>query len=177
MAAHGVLDQLYAEHRDTLYRYLAKVLGSGPPEPEDIVQASFERIAARTDLSEIDDPAAFLRRTARNLISDELRKKAVAAKHEPAIEGLYSEAKSDALGPERVYLGRSELSAVVDALRSMRKKRRDVLLGTRIDGLSVAEVARNMGLARSTASKHLARALEELDSAMHDPSGDRSTRD
>lgn len=70
-----ILSSLYARQNEELLRYLRKLLGSGPPPPEDVAQSAFSQLAARGNLGEIKNLPGFLWRAAQNIISSEFRKK------------------------------------------------------------------------------------------------------
>lgn len=165
-----LFEELYREYSGELRRYLLKILGSGPPDPDDICQEAFRRIAETRNLKEIKSLNAFLWRTAQNAIVSEQRKITVRAKHIRNVEQIFYPEKGDSFSPERVLLARSELIEIADVLMNMDSKRREVLMLSRFDGLSLAEIARRLGVARPTVSKRLAQAMLELDAAIEDSS-------
>src|SRR5687768_9311657 len=65
---------LYAEHWAELCAYLRRTFGPGPPEPEDVAQATFIRFAQLERHDAIENPRAFLQRMAHNIAVSELRK-------------------------------------------------------------------------------------------------------
>ncbi len=171
-ARHGThrdrrLQKLYERQYHNLRRYLQKLVGSGPPDPDDVAQTAFARLSARENLDDIDHLPAFLWRTAQNIVSSERRAAAIRKANAPTLEALFVEDVTDASDPQRVLLARSELETVTAALHAMQPKRRDILLMSRIDGYSNAEIARRLGLARSTVSEHLSNALLDLEHALH----------
>lgn len=164
-----LLEKLYRQYADELRRYLSRILGSGPPDPDDICQEAFRRLAEAKNLDEIKNPNAFLWRTAQNAIVSEQRKGAVRIKHTLNVERIFYPDRGDGFSPERVLLARAELSTILDVLENMDEKRREVLVMARFDGLSLAEIARRLGVARPTVSKRLAQAMLELDAAVEKP--------
>ena len=163
----STLERLYARQASNLRDYLRKLVGSGPPDPDDVVQAAFERIATKKNFSDIKNPSAFLWRTAQNIVTSEFRSATVREKHRENIQDVFYATKSDDCDPERVLIARVEVSSIFEVLKTMKPKRRDALLMSRVDGLSVSEIARRLGLARSTVSKRLALAMMELDAAVN----------
>ena len=164
-----LLEDLYRQYSEELRRYLSKILGSGPPDPEDICQEAFRRLAETKNLHKINSLNAFLWRTAQNAIVSEQRKSSVRTKHALSVEQIFYPEKGDGLSPERVLLARSELSVISDVLANMEEKRREVLIMSRFDGLSLADIARRLGVARPTVSKRLSQAMLELDAAVEEP--------
>lgn len=65
------IDDLYKRHAANLLGYVRKSVGSGPPDPEDIVHASFEKLVSLHNPERIENPHAFLWRTAKNILSSD----------------------------------------------------------------------------------------------------------
>lgn len=145
------LGALYARHRDEVLTFVKGKVGSGPPDPEDIVQQTFANFAARDDRKTIDRPIAFLVRSAHNLITDYFR----AAAHRRYVsvdDGDLDQVieDRDELSPEIVVLGRERLGCVTAALERLPRRRRRFVLLSRIEGLSYTEIARQNGVSIST---------------------------
>ena len=157
------LVRLYQDYAPTLAASIRKIYGNGPPDPEDIAQAAFEKVLARGSLSTIDNLKAFLWSTARNLVRREIRSKDVRERYAADVEEIFFAQKGDDLSPERIISARDQLKQVNEVLRAMPDKRRQAVYLHRIEGLPVAEVARRLGISRSAAVKHVARGLEDID--------------
>jgi RNA polymerase sigma factor (sigma-70 family) len=158
------IDVLYARHRSELCHYIKKHFGAGPPDPEDVVQETFIKYAAIEDLQTIDNPRAYLFRTAHNVLVDERRKLAVRAMPgdgEPA-------PTSDDRTPERVLVGQERLQVLRRTLCAMPEARRRSFLLNRLQGLSAAAIARKTGYSESAVKKHIGLALADLEAAVTD---------
>ena len=166
-SADPSLSLLYAETADELIAYLRKAFGDGPPEPEDVAQQAFARLASRESLSKIKNLKAFLWRTARNLMLTERRNASTRSKYEFEVEQLYFAIRGNAFAPERVLEVKQQLILINDVLREMPERRRLALLWNRVEGLNVAAVARRLGMSRTGAVKHIARAAADIDAALH----------
>ncbi|MEM6934408.1 MAG: sigma-70 family RNA polymerase sigma factor [Pseudomonadota bacterium] len=164
----GLLSDLYAQHWRDLCRYVGFCFGKGPPEPEDVAQLAFARLAARGDLSQIQNPRAFLQTTARNIVLSEKRAGAVRSRHADAARDDHSASSGDDLTPERVLLAKEKMEIVRRALARMPAKRCRLFVLSRIDGLSFAEIARRTGLSQTAVKKHVARAMADIDTAIMD---------
>lgn len=158
------LEGLYARHRKELHDYARRLVGSKPPEPEDVVQATFAQFAALAAPADVANPRAFLFRTAHNLVMDARRR--MSREH----RGLDAETvrlqDSADLSPEDVLLPRDELVRLEAALGRLKPKQRTALLMHRVDELSFAEIGRRMGLSPSGARKLVDQALAACISAM-----------
>ena len=71
-----------------------------------------------------------------------------------------------ALGPEREVEGKQRLGIISRALWGMPKKRRQLLMMSRFDGLSYAEIARQVGLSETVVRKHISNALADCHKAL-----------
>ena len=162
------MSMLYARQHRSLVNYLKKTLGGGPPDPEDVAQAAFVKLAERGNLSRIRNLSAFLWRTAQNIVTSDFRAAAVRRARAKDIAEIFVQSAADGLDAERVLMAKDELDVVFAVLKAMPAKRRKILLMSRLEGHSNAEIARRLGLARSTVSEHLARAMLELDAAMNE---------
>lgn len=142
---------LYRRHWVELVAYARRTFGAGPPEPEDIVQATFARFAALPANTEVANPRAFLYRTAHNIGVDAQRGRirAGVAASDPQI----SQSDGRDFSPEDVLVSRDELARLEAAIASLRPRQRTALLMHRLDGLSFAEIGRRMGVSPSGARK------------------------
>ena len=163
------LANLHRDHWRDLCRYLAATFGQGPPEPEDIAQIAFARVAAHSDFRAIENPKAFLWRTAQNIAVSEKRSQAARRTEPRDVDGVAAAQQGDEVTPERLLAAREQIAAIVAALDAMPAKRRRMLVLNRIDGLSFAEIARRTGLSQTAVKKHVARAMIDLDAALAEP--------
>ena len=70
------------------------------------------------------------------------------------------------LSPDRIHDGKRQLGLVVKALWAMPKKRRKLLMMSRFDGLSYAQIARTVGLSETVVRKHVTKALLDCQKAL-----------
>jgi RNA polymerase sigma factor (sigma-70 family) len=157
------MDVLYARHWGELCHYIKKHFGQGPPDPEDVAQNAFLRFAAIENREAIDNPRAYLFRTAHNALVDEHRRLAL---HRGNRACLDVEPASDELTPERVLVGQERLQILAQSLRAMPAARRRSFLLNRLQGLSCAAIARMTGYSESAVKKHIDVALRHLEAAL-----------
>ena len=167
-ARTGALTRLYQDNWRDLCRYLAATFGPGPPEPEDVAQLAFARIAAHADFDALRNPKAFLWRTARNIAISEKRSLSVRRRRSDDVREVFFAATGDEFTPERVLVAKEQIAAIRAVLAAMPAKRRRILVLNRIEGYSFAEIARRMGLSQTAVKKHVARAMIDLDAALAD---------
>ncbi len=166
LARVNALSRLYRDHWRDLCRYLAATFGQGPPEPEDVAQLAFARVAAYDDIHALRNPKAFLWRTAYNIAISEKRSLSVRRRRADDVRDVFFAAAGDEFTPERVLAAKEQVATVHAVLAAMPAKRRRILVLNRIDGHSFAEIARRMGLSQTAVKKHVARAMIDLDAAL-----------
>ncbi|MEM1144042.1 MAG: sigma-70 family RNA polymerase sigma factor [Pseudomonadota bacterium] len=158
--------ELYREHGAGLAAWLRARFGDGPPEPEDVTQLAFQKLAERDDLDDIENLKAYLWRTAHNLLLKEIRSLGIRKRGDFEIERLYFSQERGDLGPERVLQAEQQLKIINLGLLAMPEKRRRAFMLHRLDGLTVSAVARELRLSRTAAAKHIARASSDLDALL-----------
>lgn len=168
------LTSFYNEYLETLVAGLRKQFGGGPPEPEDIAQQAFQKLVERDDLSKIKNLQAFIWRIARNMILDHKRAQDVRSRYDFEVEKLYFPLKNDVSTPEDVLLVQEQLNIVKKIVDELPERRRQALLLNRIEGLSVTEVGKQLGISRPSAAAHIAKAMAKLSMAFIDSSSGSS---
>ena len=156
------LNTLFRNHYGELVGRLRKLYGAGPPEPEDVAQAAFSRLAELEDLHRIRSPRAFLFRTAINLAlnsSDSMRRRrAFVQKH---IKTLFSQNLEENT-PESVFMGKQDLDRVARAIQRLSPKQKEILLRTRFRGQTYAQIRQETGWSEADISRQLNKVLELL---------------
>lgn len=165
------LDAHYRRYWLSIHRYIARRFGGGPPDPDDAVQAAFERFARIEDKSAILDPGAFLRRSAHNFVLDYHRSEKVRTRHADLEAEL--ESGTDDLDPERVLSARERFVILERVITTMDEKRRDVLVMSRIHGLSSAEIARRLHCSPTLVKMRLAEAIALCQRELRNAEGER----
>lgn len=157
--ADRTIADLYRRHYRPLRAFVRRRFGPGPPDPEDVVQASFARFAALPDPSQVRDAKAFLYRCASNYVIDFRRRQAVSGRAADEIAAINSNAAPAEVDPARVLEAREDLAAVMAAIESLDPRRRDVLILHSIEGLSYAEIARRLGVSPTRVIQLYAQAI------------------
>lgn len=168
-AADGqTLSGFYKTYAPELSGYLRKAFGDGPPDPEDVTQEAFRRLAEKGDLGAIENFKAFLWRTARNLVLTERRKTDMRSQADFEVSQLFFAVKGTEFTPERVLEVEQQLRIINAALGKMPERRRKAFLLHRVDGLNLAAVGRQLGVSRRAAVKHVMRAIVDIDVALEE---------
>jgi RNA polymerase sigma factor (sigma-70 family) len=142
---------------------------------EDILHDVYVRVyeAARKQIP--DHAKAFVFTTARNLLSNRIRERAVIPID--AVSDL--EALTVAIetpDPERGAVARDELRRISTAIDRLPPRGRQVVMLRRVDGLSRGEIAVRMGISEDAVSVHLSRAMDALASILFGDATDKGDR-
>jgi RNA polymerase sigma-70 factor (ECF subfamily) len=165
-AAPFDLRSFYASVKQEICDLLRAKFGDGPPEPEDMAQAAFAKLAALEDPSKILNPKAFLYAAARNLTLDELRRNGRRRRFEQAIAAQPDEQNVDQASPERVLLAKEQYAIVREAIAAMPAAQQEVLTLHRLEGLSLDAIARRTGMSKTTVHRHVVGAIALLHQAL-----------
>jgi len=152
------INRLFREHANSVRRYLCRVVAA-PEVAEELTQEAFARVYLSPRLATVDSPRSFLFRTARNLALNHLvRQRTVTFEYLEDHPGF--EVRDETPSVERWLSAREELELVRTVIAELPPKCRHVFLLLRINGLSIQEVACEMGLSETMVRKYAARAFE-----------------
>jgi len=153
------LRRLSEAYHQPLVRYFQRRVGTRE-EAEDLTQEVFLRLVRRPDAEQIDNPEAFLFRTAVNLLRDRARRGKTYSSHLAEISDQQD--RFEALSPERVLEGRQSLNSALRVLEELDERTRDVFILHRLEGLKYAEIANLYGVSVSSIEKYIIKALAHL---------------
>jgi RNA polymerase sigma-70 factor (sigma-E family) len=161
--ADTAVDELYASHYRQLVR-LSVLLVRDVETAEEVVQDSFVAMHGRwRRLREPDKGLAYLRQTVVNRSRSVLRHRGVEARNAPQPVRDQPGADEDAVTAER----RRE---VLDALRSLPTRQREVLALRYYLDLSEADIAATLGISRGAVKSHASRGAAALRSLLEEAS-------
>ena len=155
---------IYVQYRSELCCHVVSKVGVSNSEAEDIVQTAFARLT-ELDIAAIDNHRAFLYKTSYNLAIDLKRKGRVRQKYSERLAESCDESFEEP-GPERLLEGRRQLEIITRAMWAMPRKRRQLLMMSRFDGLSYAEIARRVQLSETVVRKHICKAMADCQRAL-----------
>lgn len=151
------VETLYRDHSRTLAAYIRRQFGAGPPDPEDIVQEAFARLAARTAAADIPRPEAFLKVTARNIAIDAYRNRVGGGAVLKSVAILQE--NDHEIDVSDVLCSRHELERLAAIVDTLKPRQRAAFLLHRIDGLSFVEIAEQLHVSPSGARMLVKAAL------------------
>ncbi len=161
--ADAAVEQLYASHYRRLVR-LSVLLVGDVESAEEVVQDSFVAMHGRwRSLREPEKGLAYLRQTVVNRSRSVLRHRGVRARYVPPVLPVRGGADEDAEVSER-------RTAVLDAMRTLPERQREVLALRYYLDLSEADIAESLGISRGAVKSHASRGVAALRSQMEDVS-------
>lgn len=159
-----------AELRSVLRRVCGR-----PEEVDDVIQEVYSRVLDCQSLAHVREPKAFLVQTAKNLLTDKLRRESVVR-----IEAVASLEDLDVAGdspdPERIAMARAELKWVIGLIANLPARCKAVFRARRIYGMSQKETAETVGISEELVEYETRRGLD-LISKMIERVGMESARE
>jgi RNA polymerase sigma-70 factor (ECF subfamily) len=125
-------------------------------ESEDLLHEAYLRMTRYSAAHSVEDPSAFLVRTAVNIWIDKCRREKLSDNRMLEVEQLNS-----AHPPlqDEVIASRNRLSRVKAGLEHLSPRTREIFLMHRLDGLKYSEIADHFGISPSAVEKHVAKAV------------------
>jgi RNA polymerase sigma factor (sigma-70 family) len=166
------VEALSRRFRVPLARFFERRIGR-QADIDDLVQEVFLRLASSGRIERVEEPEAYLFRTAMNLLHDRQRRLAArsAEVHEPYDEAIHGSARTTPT-PERELLGGQDIQQLIAALYELQARTRDIWALYHLEDLAQAEIAVRLGVTVSTVEKHMSRAtahlLKRLERARHE---------
>jgi RNA polymerase sigma-70 factor (ECF subfamily) len=147
-------------HEADLRRMLTR-LGVKAHERDDVVQEVYCRLLRLDSVEHIDDPRAYLFRTARNVVLGQIRRNRVVSIM--TVQNLDELHVADATpNPETATAARVELSQVLSLIRDLPDRCRQVFELRKVHGLSQAETAARLGVSENIVEKETAKGLTAI---------------
>jgi RNA polymerase sigma-70 factor (sigma-E family) len=136
---------------------LALLLVDDLPTAEDVVQDAFATLLRRhgSHLADLDDPEAYVRTSVVNAARSVLRRRRTARAYVPERERHVPSA-------DRSVLLAETHQEVIDALRRLTRRQREVLVLRYWSDLGEAQIAETLGISRGTVKSTASRALDAL---------------
>jgi RNA polymerase sigma-70 factor (sigma-E family) len=161
--ADAAVEELYAAHYRQLVR-LSVLLVRDVGTAEEVVQDSFVAMHGRwRNLRDPDKGLAYLRQTVVNRSRSVLRHRGVRDRYQPPATYDHRGADEDVLATER-------RSRVLDALRALPERQREVLALRYYLDMSEADIADTLGISRGAVKSHASRGAAALRLLLEDAS-------
>jgi len=164
--ADAAVESLYAAHWRRLVR-LAVLLVRDQPLAEDVVQDAFVAMHGRwRRLRDPDKALAYLRRCVVNGSRSALRHRGVVERHAAGEQVL-----EPVPGADETTAVRARRAVVLEALRTLPTRQREVLALRYYLDLSEADIADALGISRGAVKSHASRGAAALRALLADENG------
>lgn len=124
-------------------------------DAEDLLHSAYIRLEQYRSGHVVDNPSAFLLRTATNIAIDSRR-------HErrwlPCDDNQYVQRPDDAPLQDEVLAARARLVRVKEGLARLTPRTREIFLMHRLQNMKYREIAVHLGISQSAVEKHIAKA-------------------
>lgn len=130
--------------------------GRTEQDADDLVQEAWIRLERYRREHPVDEPEAFLMRTALNLSIDAHRARLTRGEEVMLEDVVLIDTTPSA---ETTLLARERLERLSVCFSRLNGKTRDIFLAHRVEGLSREEIAHRHGLSVSAVEKHIAKAM------------------
>ncbi len=159
-----VVEGLYQEHYESLYRYLA-LTGSSPADADELAQEGFLRLLRELlGGKEIRNPRGWLFRIVHNLRVDQSRRAKLLPTESSDPESACP--ADHVMDPESDLLRRERVERLQCALNQLTERQRQILL-LRAEGLKLREIADMLGISLQAVSDACARAVDRVGRLVH----------
>jgi RNA polymerase sigma factor (sigma-70 family) len=143
---------------DVIRRVSRRTGGYG--DSEDLVQSAFERMQRYSLTRQVENPAAFLVRTAVNIRLDSYRREKLLGKRQ--FTENFEEYENNIPLQDEVLAARARLDRVKAGIEQLPSRTREIFLMHRLENVKYSEIARLLGISESAVEKHVARATAFL---------------
>jgi RNA polymerase sigma factor (sigma-70 family) len=165
---HEPFGPLHNRYRGDLLRALRRRFGADHDGLEDAVQTAFTRFRELKDRAVITNPRAFLLVMARNLVLDRVRRADLGRRNiEHEIQAPTVPIVEERT-PETVLLEKERFARLNQAVLDLPEKQRRLLVMSRIDGMTYAEISRLTGRSFADISRQIASAMAALHARLDD---------
>ncbi|MBL4802782.1 MAG: sigma-70 family RNA polymerase sigma factor [Emcibacter sp.] len=158
------IEQMYQENHEGFLRFLMQKT-QNKDDAHDVLQEAFQKLMSREELAQMENPRAYLYRTATNIIIDRQRKGQHHTRYiqEVTIDAATMTANATStIPPERQVAARQELDLIYQALNQLPEKCRRAFLMHREQHMKYSEIAAVLELSVSMVEKYMIQALKHL---------------
>ena len=158
------MHHVFVAAKDSLVRMVSRLVP--PKEIEDIVQETYVRICQIEHHDEIQQPRSFLRKTAKNLAIDHLKKSETRLSDDVGEEWLFSHDSEESDGVFDQVASCEEFGHFCEAIRQLPVQCRKVFVLKKVYGYSQKEIAKKMNISENTVEKHISTGFKRCASHM-----------
>jgi RNA polymerase sigma factor (sigma-70 family) len=158
---------VFERYYHDLHQFIARSIGCRD-KAEDVVQEAYLRVLNRQQVAaKTDEPhaAALLYTTAKNIVIDQYRQNQ-ARQYENYEELELTASRADE--PETQVAGRQSMNRLLLLIENLPPRCKEAFVLYKFDGLSHAEIAKQMNISTNMVEKHIINALVACKKGMHE---------
>ncbi|TDV70287.1 sigma-70 family RNA polymerase sigma factor [Pseudomonas sp. LP_7_YM] len=155
-ARNRLLSLIYSDHQPWLQGWLRRKVGCSA-RAADLSQDAFVRLLGVQALESLQEPRAFLTTTALRLLIDGERRRKLEQLYLAELALAHEDLAST--GPQVMHEALVLLESVFALLEGLAEKPRRAFLLNRLDGLTHAEIAEQLGVSTSMIKQYIAQVL------------------
>lgn len=152
LSAH--VESLYLAHHGWLQGWLRKKVGNAF-DAADLAQSTFLKVLGAKGLDQLQEPRAYLTTIARNLLINQVRRRAIEQAY---LDALAAMPEPVAPPPEVRHMVLETLVEIDRRLGRLPALAKQAFLLAQLEGLGHGEIAAELGISISTVKRHLAKA-------------------
>ncbi len=152
LSAH--VESLYLAHHGWLQGWLRKKVGNAF-DAADLAQSTFLKVLGAKGLDQLQEPRAYLTTIARNLLINQVRRRAIEQAY---LDALAAMPEPVAPPPEVRLMVLETLVEIDRRLGRLPALAKQAFLLAQLEGLGHGEIAAELGISISTVKRHLAKA-------------------
>ena len=152
LSAH--VESLYLAHHGWLQGWLRKKVGNAF-DAADLAQSTFLKVLGAKGLDQLQEPRAYLTTIARNLLINQVRRRAIEHDY---LDALAAMPEPVAPPPEVRLMVLETLVEIDRRLGRLPALAKQAFLLAQLEGLGHGEIAAELGISISTVKRHLAKA-------------------
>lgn len=157
------MDALYRDHHPWLLAWLRRTQ-SCPQRAEDLSQDAFVRLLNRDEAQAPREPRALLLTIARGLLIDSYRRNDLDQAY---LATLQAQPEGEYPSPEAQTLALEALRRIEAHLARLSSRARRAFLLSRLDGLTHAQIAEQLGVSVPRVRQYLAQGLTQCYAALY----------
>lgn len=161
-----MIEDLHRRYHADLVKALRRQFGGHRDGLEDAVQSAFVRFSELEDRGAVANPRAFLLVMARNLVLNQIARSGVMQRNVEQETRAPSAPVVEEKTPETVLLERERFAILNQAILSLPEEQRELLMLSRIEGMTYGEISKLTGRSPADISRQIARALSALQSRL-----------
>lgn len=167
MSEANPLTLLFQNHYADIRALIAAKFHRAPHDADDIVQDAFHNILRANNIEHLDNPRAYLYKTASNLALNRLRKQRQCPQTF-SLDDIKESEVANELSPQRHHLAHNDLQRLQCALNQLPEKCRRTFLLSRMHDKTYREISEQLNIAESTVEKHIIKVLKCLREHLHE---------